>query len=50
MAIKLKSITEIDHKWLGWDDFADTEGLVVFRKPKDPLEAMKAAVERGELE
>jgi hypothetical protein len=50
MAIKLKSISEIDHKWLGWEDYADSEGLVVFRKPKDPLEAMKAAVERGELE
>lgn len=50
MAIKLKSISEIDAKWLGWDDFADSEGLVVFRKPKDPLEAMKAAVEAGDLE
>jgi hypothetical protein len=50
MAIKLKSINEIDHKWLGWDDYADSEGLVVFRKPKDPLEAMKEAVEAGELE
>jgi hypothetical protein len=50
MAIKLKSISEVDHKWLGWDDYADAEGLVVFREPKDPLEAMKAAVEAGELE
>jgi hypothetical protein len=50
MAIKLKSISEIDHRWLGWDDYADAEGLVVFREPKDPLEAMKAAVEAGELE
>lgn len=50
MAIKLKSISEIDHKWLGWDDYADAEGLVVFREPKDPLEAMKAAVEAGDLE
>jgi hypothetical protein len=50
MAIKLKSISEIDHKWLGWEDFADAEGLVVFRKPKDPLPAMIEAVERGDLE
>lgn len=50
MAIKLKSISEIDHKWLGWDDYADSEGLVVFRKPVDPLPKLKAAVERGELE
>jgi hypothetical protein len=50
MAIKLKSISEIDHKWLGWDDYADSEGLVVFRRPQDPLPKLKAAVERGELE
>jgi hypothetical protein len=50
MAIKLKSISEIDAKWLGWDDFTDSQGLVVFRKPKDPLQAMMDAVEAGELE
>ncbi len=50
MAIKLKSISEIDHRWLGWEDFADSEGLVVFREPKDPLQAMMDAVDRGELE
>jgi hypothetical protein len=50
MAIKLKSVTERDAKWLGWEDFADSEGLVVFRKPKDPLPAMMDAVDRGELE
>ncbi len=48
MAIKLKSVNEIDSKWLGFDK-AD-EGLIHMREPKDPLEAMKAAVERGELE
>ncbi len=50
MAIKLKSINEIDHKWLGWDDYADSEGLVVFREPKDPFPAMYEAVDNGELE
>ncbi len=50
MAIKLKSISEIDHRWLGWEDYADAEGLVVFREPRDPLQAMMDAVEAGELE
>lgn len=50
MAIKLKSISEIDHRWLGWDDYAESEGLVVFREPKDPLLEMMDAVEDGTLE
>jgi hypothetical protein len=50
MAIKLKSINEIDAKWLGFDDYADSHGLVVLREPADPFPAMKEAVERGELE
>jgi len=50
MAIKLKSISDLDIKWLGFDDYADKQGLVVLRQPKDPFPEMKAAVERGELE
>ncbi len=50
MAIKLKSINDLDIKWLGFDDFAEKQGLVVLREPKDPFPAMKEAVERGDLE
>lgn len=46
--IKIKSLNEIDTKWLG--STKAEEGLVALREPQDPLEAMKAAVERGELE
>jgi hypothetical protein len=47
MAIKLKSITGIDTKWLG---YPDQQGIVVFREPTDPMDAMQAAVDRKELE
>jgi len=47
MAIKLKSITDLDHEWLG---YPDKKGVVVFREPTDPLEAMMKAVDAGELE
>jgi hypothetical protein len=50
MAIKLKSVNDIDTKWLGYDDYADSQGLVVLREPRDPFPAMMEAVERGELE
>ena len=50
MAIKLKSINDLDIKWLGFDDYADRQGLVVLRQPKDPFPEMMEAVDRGELE
>jgi hypothetical protein len=50
MAIKLKSVNDIDATWLGYDDYAGKEGLVVLREPKDPFDALQAAVERGEIE
>ena len=50
MAIKFKSVNDIDAKWLGYDEFADMKGVVVVRKPVEPLDAMQEAVERGELE
>ncbi len=50
MAIKLKSVNEIDAQWLGFDDYAESQGLVVLREPTDPFPAMVEAVERGDLE
>ncbi|HEY0705910.1 MAG TPA: hypothetical protein VGG33_03895, partial [Polyangia bacterium] len=50
MAIKIKSVNDIDAKWLGYEDYADSQGLVVLREPKDPFPALSAAVERGELD
>jgi len=50
MAIKLKSITDIDIEWLGFDDFADRKGLVVLREPKDPYPALRQAIRDGRFE
>jgi hypothetical protein len=50
MAIKIKSVSDIDAKWLGYEDYADSQGLVVLREPKDPFPDLVAAVERGELD
>lgn len=50
MAIKFKSISDIDQKWLGYDGPNHQQGLVVMREPKDPFPEMKRAVARGDLE
>ena len=50
MAIKIKSVNDIDAQWLGYDDYADSQGLVVLREPKDPFPALVEAVERGDFE
>jgi PKD repeat protein len=50
MAIKIKSVNDIDAKWLGYEDYADSQGLVVLREPKDPFPALMEAVERGDLD
>ncbi|MCA9516129.1 MAG: PKD domain-containing protein [Myxococcales bacterium] len=49
MLIKWKSVSELDAKWLGFEDFIGREGLVVMREPKDPYPALKKAIEQGEL-
>ncbi len=49
MAIKFKSVNDIDIKWLGWDDYAGKDGLVCLREPKDPWPAILEAMERDEI-
>lgn len=49
MAIKFKSVNEIDVKWLGYDDYGGKEGLVVLRKPKAPWKDIQAAIDAGEI-
>lgn len=49
MAIKFKSVNDIDVKWLGYDDYGGKEGLVVLRKPKAPWKEIQRAIEAGEV-
>ena len=49
MAIKFKSVNEIDVKWLGYDDYLGKEGLVVLRPPKVPWKDILLSIKNGEI-
>ncbi len=49
MAIKFKSVNDIDVKWLGYDDYGGKEGLVVLRPPKPPWKELQRAIDAGEI-
>lgn len=48
LSVKNKSVSEIDHQWLGYD--AADEGLVVLQEPELPTERLRAAFDSGELD
>lgn len=49
MAIKLKSVTNIDVDYLGYDSFADKKGLVALREPVKPDAKIRADIRAGKL-